>query len=65
MIRKIHNIILRIRIAFLHATYHRNMRRMELARKNLDVIKFKTHAYRAEDAWRKLVILSEKQKHNG
>ena len=38
------------------------MRKMELARKNLDVIKFKTYAYRAEDAWRKLVVLSEKQK---
>ncbi len=65
MIRKIYNSILRIRIAILHATYHRNMRSMEIARKDLDVVKFKKHAYRAEDAWRKLVILSEKQKHNG
>jgi len=62
MLRKIHNAILRFRIAILHATYHRNMRRMELARKKLDIIKFKTYAYRAEDAWRKLVILSEKTK---
>lgn len=65
MIRKIYNSILRIRIAFLHATYHRNMRRMEAARKKLDIIKFKTYAYRAEDAWRKIVILTEKQKQNG
>jgi hypothetical protein len=38
------------------------MKRMEQARKKLDVIKFKTYAYRAEDAWRKLVILTEKIK---
>jgi len=62
MLRKIHNAILRFRIAILHATYHRNMKRMELARKKLDVVAFKTYAYRAEDAWRKLVILSEKTK---
>jgi hypothetical protein len=41
------------------------MRRMEAARKKLDIIKFKTYAYRAEDAWRKIVILTEKQKQNG
>ena len=48
-----------LRIGMLHAKYHRNMKRMEQARKKLDVIKFKTYAYRAEDAWRKLVILTE------
>lgn len=65
MLRKIHNYIIRFRIALLHATYHRNMRRMEAARKKLDIIQFKTYAYRAEDAWRKIVILTEKQKQNG
>jgi hypothetical protein len=59
MIRKIHNAVLRFRIALLHAAYHRNMKRMETARKKLNVIEFKTYAYRAEDAWRKLVILTE------
>ena len=65
MLKKIHNYIIQFRIALLHATYHRNMRRMEAARKKLDIIKFKTYAYRAEDAWRKIVILTEKQKQNG
>ena len=62
MIRKIHKAFLRFRIAILHAAYHRNMRRMESARDKHDIVKFKTYAYRAEDAWRKIVILTEKLK---
>ena len=64
MIQKIYNAILRFRIAILHATYHRNMRRMETARSKHDIVEFKTYAYRAEDAWRKLVTLTEKIKQN-
>ena len=59
MIQKIHKAILRFRIAILHATYHRNMKRMETARQKRDIVEFKTYAYRAEDAWRKIVILTE------
>ena len=62
MIQKIHNAILRFRIAILHATYHRNMKRMMRARMIHDIVEFKTYAYRAEDAWRKIVILTEKLK---
>lgn len=62
MIRKIHKAFLRFRIAILHASYHRNMRRMETARSKHDIVEFKTYAYRAEDAWRKIVILTEKLK---
>ena len=62
MLNKIRKIILRFRIALLHATYHRNMRRMEQARQKHDIVEFKTYAYRAEDAWRKIVILTEKLK---
>ena len=62
MIQKIHKAILRFRIAILHATYHRNMKRMMRARVVHDIVKFKTYAYRAEDAWRKIVILTEKLK---
>lgn len=51
-----------IRIGFLHATYHRNIKRAEQARINQDIVAFKKHIYRAEDAWRKLVILREKIK---
>ena len=62
MLNKIRKSILRIRIAILHATYHRNMKRMETARQKRDIVEFKTYAYRAEDAWRKIVILTEKLK---
>ena len=65
MIQKIYNMFIRIRIAVLHATYHRNMRSMEIARYEQDIILFKHYAYRAEDAWRKIVILTEKLKQNG
>ena len=61
MIQKIHNAILRFRIAILHATFHRNMRRMEIARSKHDIVNFKTYAYRTEDTWKKIVILSEKK----
>ena len=62
MIRKIHKAFLRFRTAILHAAYHRNMRHMEIARGKHDIVKFKTYAYRAEDAWRKIVVLTEKLK---
>jgi hypothetical protein len=62
MIGKIRKAVLRFQIAILHAAYHRNMRRMEKARSKHDIVEFKTYAYRAEDAWRKIVILTEKLK---
>jgi len=58
-------LIQKIRIGLLHAAYHRNMRKAETARSNQDILKFKKHVYAAEDAWRKLVILIEKNKQNG
>jgi len=55
-----------IRIGLLHAKYHRCMRIVEQSREDKNLIKFKKHVYQAEDAWRKMVILIEKQKqHNG
>jgi len=55
-------IIRTIRIGFLHASYHRNMKQAQLARTQQNVVKFKKYIYRAEDAWRKLVILLNKNK---
>jgi hypothetical protein len=46
----------------LHATYHRNMKQAEAARKEQNIIEFKKYIYQAEDAWRKIVILTEKIK---
>jgi hypothetical protein len=54
--------IRKIRIGLLHASYHRNLKKAEQARKQHDVLEFKKYVYKAEDAWRKLVILTEKSK---
>ena len=51
-----------IRIGILHAAYHRNIRKAETARTKQDIVAFKKYIYRAEDAWRKLVIIQEKHK---
>ena len=52
----------KLRIGMLHATSHRNVKKAETARQKQDVVEFKKYIYRAEDAWRKLVILTEKSK---
>jgi hypothetical protein len=52
----------KLRIGMLHATYHRNLKKADIARKQQDVLEFKKYVYKAEDAWRKLVILTEKSK---
>jgi hypothetical protein len=58
--------IIKIRIGLLHAAYHRNMKKADVARESHDIIKFKKYIYAAEDAWRKLVILTNKKiKTNG
>ena len=46
----------------MHATFHRSMKRAELARTQQNVVKFKKYIYRAEDAWKKIVILTNKNK---
>ena len=58
-------IIIKIRIGLLHAAYHRNMKKADVARESRDIISFKKYIYAAEDAWRKLVILTNKIKTNG
>jgi hypothetical protein len=60
--KRIINIFRRIRIGFYHASYHRNMKKADAARKSQDILEFKKYIYRAEDAWRKLVIITEKTK---
>ncbi len=56
------NWIRNIKIGMLHASYHRNIKRADSARCEQDILKFKKYIYKAEDAWRKLVILTEKNK---
>lgn len=62
MLRNIRRKLIYIRIGLAHAKYHRHMKRAIRAKQDKDVRKFKKHIYRAEDAWRKLVVLSDKQK---
>lgn len=52
----------KIRIGLLHATYHRNIKYAESARQKQDIVLFKKYIYRAEDIWKKIVILTEKIK---
>ena len=66
MYKKLIKILIKFRIAILHAKFHRLMKRADKARISKDILKFKKCVYKAEDAWRKMVILIEKQKqHNG
>ena len=64
MIKKLINKFRTIRIAFLHAAYHRNLKKAVDIQESdeKDMVRFKKYIYRAEDAWRKMVTLKEKQK---
>lgn len=65
LINKISKVFAKLRIGFLHATYHRNLKKADVARNKQDILEFKKYVYRAEDAWRKIVILTQKIKANG
>ena len=65
LISRISKFLAKICIGFLHAKFHRNMRRANASRSKHDIVTFKKHIYRAEDAWRKIVILTQKIKTNG
>ena len=65
MIVRILTLFYKFRIALLHAKYHKHMKRADISRTTSDIIKFKKHVYKAEDAWRKIVILTHKIKSNG
>jgi hypothetical protein len=56
------NWIRKIRIGFLHARYHRILRKADQARTIQNVVEFKKYIYQAEDVWRRIVVLTEKMK---
>ena len=56
------NWLRKFRIGILHATFHRNLVKAMQAQDDKDLVKFRKHIYRAEDAWRKIVILTKKNK---
>ena len=52
----------RFRIGILHAAFHKNLKRAENAKRVSKYEVARTHIYKAEDAWKKIVILTEKLK---
>lgn len=63
MITNLVNKLRSIRIALLHASYHRNLKKaVYIQEHDGGLERFKKYIYRSEDAWRKIVTLQEKQK---
>jgi hypothetical protein len=60
--RKIRLFLVTLRIGFAHATFHRNLKKAMRQKEAGNVRKFKRYIYRAEDAWKRVVILTEKRK---
>lgn len=59
MFSKLRLYIIHFKNAIYHAAYHRNMRKAELAKTKKDLKAFRKYIYRAEDAWRKIIINKE------
>ena len=49
-------------IGWYHAKYHRNLKKAEMAKDDKNIHAFKQFIYKAEDAWRKIIILNNKNK---
>ena len=49
-------------IGWYHAKYHRNLKKAETAKDNKNIHAFKQFVYNAEDAWKKIIILNNKNK---
>jgi hypothetical protein len=49
-------------IGWYHAKYHRNLKKAEDAQKLKDINEFKKHVYQAEDAWKRVIVLTNKNK---
>ena len=60
------SLLIKLRIGLAHAKYHRYLKKAEIAKEDGDIQRFKKYVYKAEDAWRKIVILiNKKYKQNG
>jgi len=60
--KKIRLFLVTLRIGFAHATFHRNFKKALRQKKAGNIRKFKRYIYRAEDAWKRVIILTEKKK---
>jgi hypothetical protein len=56
------NWLRKFKIALLHAKFHRNMKKAIEAREEQNILEFKKYIYKAEDAWKQIVILTEQTK---
>tara|TARA_Y100000034_G_C6540141_1_gene232989 strand:- start:126 stop:311 length:186 start_codon:yes stop_codon:yes gene_type:complete len=52
----------KIKLGFYHASYHRNLRCAKKCVETKDLVKFKKYVYRAEDAWKQVVLIQKKYK---
>ena len=52
----------KIQIGWYHARYHKNLKKAEAAKDLKDLHKFKKYIYKAEDAWKKIITLTNKNK---
>jgi len=52
----------KILIGWYHAKYHRYLKKAETAKNEKNIHKFKEHVYQAEDAWKHVIILTNKNK---
>lgn len=60
--KRIQLFLVTMRIGFAHATFHRNLKKAMRAKEAGNLRKFKRCIYRAEDAWKRVVVLTEKRK---
>ena len=56
------NWLRKFKIALLHAKFHRSMKKAIKAREEQNILQFKKYIYQAEDAWKRIVILTEQTK---
>jgi len=56
------NFFTKILIGIYHAKYHKNFKKALRAKDKKNIHQFKKYIYRAEDAWRHVVILTNKNK---
>ncbi len=54
----------KIKSGMYHATYHRNYKRALKAKDAKNIHKFKNYIYKAEDAWRKVILITKKYEDN-
>jgi flagellin-specific chaperone FliS len=54
------NFFEKILIGIYHAKYHRNLKKAERSKENKNIHNFKKYIYRAEDAWKQIVIIKKK-----